>query len=298
MADLRMDPVVPLALARWDERCPPADRARAVDTLEAGAVLFFPKLSFDVTPAERRFLAPDWHDPKAKNIRFDVSTGRLGGALGTPDDLAALAGMVGRFAQCARALCATLLADYRPGPAVMRTSYRAIPADDRETSWRKDDRLLHVDAFPSRPNRGARILRVFSNVNPFGAPRVWRVGEPFEQVAARFFPRLPAPKPALARAMAALHITKGVRSAYDHYMLQLHDAMKADGDYQRGAAATVFEFPPGTTWVCYSDQVSHAALRGQYMLEQTLEVALPALRHPERAPLRVLERLAARPLQN
>ena len=56
-------------------------------------------------------------------------------------------------------------------------------------SWRADDRRLHVDAFPSRPNYGERILRVFTNVNPDGEPRVWRVGEPFEAVARRFLPR-------------------------------------------------------------------------------------------------------------
>ena len=59
----------------------------------------------------------------------------------------------------------------------------------RKQSVRADDRRLHVDAFPSRPNYGERILRVFTNVNPDGEPRVWRVGEPFEDVAPRFLPR-------------------------------------------------------------------------------------------------------------
>jgi len=40
-------------------------------------------------------------------------------------------------------------------------------------------RLLHIDAFPSRPMHGRRILRFFANVAP-DAPRHWRVGEPFE----------------------------------------------------------------------------------------------------------------------
>lgn len=46
-----------------------------------------------------------------------------------------------------------------------------------------------MDAFPSRPNYGKRILRVFANINPEGAPRVWRVGEDFESVARQFLPR-------------------------------------------------------------------------------------------------------------
>ena len=87
---------------------------------------------------------------------------------------------------------------------------------------------MHVDAFPSRPNYGERILRVFTNVNPDGAPRVWRVGEPFEDMAKRFLPRIKPQMPGAAWLMNLLHVTKSPRSEYDHLMLHLHDAMKAD----------------------------------------------------------------------
>ena len=79
-------------------------------------------------------------------------------------------------------LVATLFPRYAPYVQRARTSFRPQPAVGRNVSWRKDDSRLHVDAFPSRPNHGERILRVFSNVNP-AADRVWRVGEPFEAVA-------------------------------------------------------------------------------------------------------------------
>ena len=203
--------------------------------------------------------------------------------------------MIARFAACAGELVGALFPAYERSASVARTSFRPMPADDRETSWRKDDRLLHVDAFPSRPNRGARILRVFSNVNPSEA-RVWRIGEPFENVCARFLPGIPAPLPGAARALAALRITKGVRSRYDHIMLHLHDRMKANAVYQRDAPQHTVEFSPGSTWVCFSDQVSHAVVRGQYMLEQTLMLPVAAMQAPDRSPLGVLERLAARPL--
>jgi hypothetical protein len=48
--------------------------------------------------------------------------------------------------------------------------------------------------------------------------------------------------------------------------------------------------------VCFSDQVAHAALAGQFMLEQTLHVPVQAMYAPERSPLHTLERLAGRPL--
>ncbi|HZQ62636.1 MAG TPA: Kdo hydroxylase family protein [Casimicrobiaceae bacterium] len=288
----KFDPVVEVALDRWDGTLAPEAVRAAVSAVEAGAVLLFPRLAFTLAADETRFLSERWHDGRSKNMSFDVNTSRVGGTNATGADRAALSAMMARFAAGARSLCTALFSSYRPQPHVMRTSFRAAAADQRETSWRKDDRLLHIDAFPSRPNHGARILRVFSNVNPHGDARVWRIGEPFADVAQRFFARLPPFHPLAARALAALHVTKELRSPYDHYMLHLHDAMKADAEYQRNAPQTEMPFPPGSTWVCFSDQVSHAVMRGQYMFEQTLDVPVSAMQHPERSPLRVLERIA------
>jgi hypothetical protein len=79
-------------------------------------------------------------------------------------------------------------------------------------------------------------------------------------------------------------------------MLQLHDLMKADNAYQQDAPQTKFDFPAGSTWMAFTDQVSHAAMAGQYQLEQTFLLPVAAMRAPEQSPLRVLERLLARAL--
>jgi hypothetical protein len=42
--------------------------------------------------------------------------------------------------------------------------------------------------------------------------------------------------------------------------------------------------------------VLHAALGGQFMLEQTFFLPVAAMLHPERSPLAVLERLSGRSL--
>jgi hypothetical protein len=288
--------VLEVPLADWYGRLAAPMREAAVSAVETGDVLFFPRLAFLLQPEEHRFLTVNCSDGKHKNISFDRATGRISGARGSSEDRAALAAMISRFADGAHALCKELFAQCEPPPRIMRTSYRPFPTHERATSWRKDDRRLHVDAFPSRPNRGERILRVFSNVHPEGAPRIWYVGEPFEAVARRFWPRLRPPLPGTARLLAAVGVTKGVRTAYDHCMLQLHDAMKRDVAYQRDAPRREVAFPGGSTWVCFSDQVSHAAVRGQYMLEQTLQVPVEAQHDPARSPLRVLERLARRTL--
>jgi hypothetical protein len=48
--------------------------------------------------------------------------------------------------------------------------------------------------------------------------------------------------------------------------------------------------------MAFTDQVSHAAMAGQYQLEQTFLLPVDAMRAPEGSPLRVLERLMGRRL--
>jgi hypothetical protein len=79
-------------------------------------------------------------------------------------------------------------------------------------------------------------------------------------------------------------------------MLHLHDRMKADMAYQKSAPQQEVHFAPGSTWICYSDQVLHAAMSGQYMFEQTFHLPIAAQRHPQLSPLQVLERLKGRQL--
>jgi hypothetical protein len=122
------------------------------------------------------------------------------------------------------------------------------------------------------------------------------VGEPFESVASRYLASLRDPIPGTAPLLQALRITKGRRSDYDHLMLQLHDRMKADADYQAKAPQQILELEAGSSWIVFTDQVSHAALRGQYAFEQTCYLPVAAMRTPAQSPLRVLERLRGRAL--
>jgi len=263
--------------------------------LEAGKVLFFPRLRFEFLPEERALLRPDIRDPKSRNISLNVD-GTLKGAAGDAAVQAALAGVIGRFRAQANALIAGLLPHYVPALRPAPTSYRPSQVETRSQSWRADDKRLHVDAFPSRPNYGERILRVFTNVNPDGAPRVWRVGEPFETVARTFLPKARPYVRWQAKALQALHVTKSFRSEYDHLMLQLHDGMKSDLDYQQRSPQETVPFPAGSTWVCFSDQTSHAVMSGQYMMEQTLYLPPGREYDPTASPLAILQRLTGRPL--
>ena len=280
----------------WNDQALAARADEAQLAVEQGHVLQLPALPFRLDAAEEAQLDPRLADPHCKNISLDADGITLHGMLGSAATQATTRALIARFQADAAALVETLFASYRGRLRAAPASLRVHAVEHRAASWRHDDSRLHIDAFPSRPLAGQRILRVFLNIHPRGEPRVWRVGETFEAVAARFLPRLAPYRPLLAGALQALHVTKSRRTAYDHLMLGLHDAMKADLDYQRDCAQQTLAFASGSAWVCFSDQTSHAVMSGQHMLEQTFFLPPEAMRHPGHAPLAVLERLTGRRL--
>ena len=267
-------------------------QSRAIAALEDGKVLAF-ALPFALAANETGFLDAGSLDNSRKNISYDPRTGRCNGSGHEGADLAALTAMLRRYGDGAESLMNALFPQYPPALERARTSFRPAEISGRATSPRHDDRRLHVDAFPTRPTHGQRILRVFTNV---GTERHWRVGEPFEPFARAFLPRLRGMAPGQAWAMAALGLTKGRRSAYDHAMLGLHDRGKLDDAYQASSPQAAVSFAPGTTWLCFTDQVMHAAMSGRGAFEQTFHLPVQAMARPETAPIRVLERLTARKL--
>ena len=265
--------------------------------VEAGKVLSFPRLAFALAEGERKFLDERWADGHAKNISVRWPSGELRGAAAEGADLDALRALIVRYAEQAEAFVLRLFPHYTGHLRRGNSSFRPAEVATRQTSWRKDDTRLHVDAFPSNPMHGTRLLRVFSNVNPAGRPREWRVGEPFEDHARRYLPKIGRPLPGSAWLMHAIGVTKRRRTEYDHVMLQLHDRGKADLEFQRSGPQARVDFAPGTTWVVYSDQVLHAAMGGQHMMEQTFYLDVDNQQRPATSPLRVLERLLDRPLR-
>jgi 3-deoxy-D-manno-oct-2-ulosonic acid (Kdo) hydroxylase len=270
----------------WCGPFAPDVQKRALSALERGRILYFPNLDFSLQEEERRLLSASGGDGRAKNISLDPVTKRSQGtSLNGPERTRLEAMMV----------CA-LLPDYAGRLERARTSFRPVEITGRQYSPLKDDRRLHVDAFPSRPTRGRRILRLFTNIGLSNKSRVWRVGQPFEDFARNFLPQIGAPIAGSAWLMQRFGMTKGRRSDYDHIMLGLHDAAKRDDNFQAKAPQTETVFPPGTTWLVFTDQVLHAAVAGQFALEQTFHLDVQAMAEPALSPLRVLERLSGRAL--
>jgi hypothetical protein len=278
-----------IGIAEWSEPAP-----EVAEALETGMVLFAPHLHFELNEQERAFLSPACLDGNSKNVSYRPANDALGGA-SESIDRGALKAMLRRYFEKSSALMDVLCPEYRGKWSAGFTSFRPAEIAGRASSWRKDDTRLHVDAFPSRPLHGLRIIRVFSNVNP-SAPRMWRVGDRFENVAKTFLPKIGPAFPGSAWLLDALHVTKTRRTPYDHLMLGIHDRMKADETYQRDCPQVPLEIPPGATWGCFTDSVSHAAMSGQFAFEQTFYLPVEAMRDGSRSPLRVLERLTGKSL--
>lgn len=286
-----------LDFTSWKPELPSETAAACTQALETGRVAFLPHLSFELAEDERYLLSPKWSDGKAKNISYDPATGKVNHTSAQGADVEAIGRMMGRFSQSTRTLVDSLFPGYAKAIRFGMTSYRPVEAEGRASSLMKDDSLLHVDAFVSRPTGGERLLRVFSNINPEGKPREWILGEdPFEVLAKSFVPRIPKPIPGSSWLMDTLGLTKGPRTLYDHYMLQMHDRGKEDSHYQQTCGKVNVSLPANATWAVFTDSVSHAVLSGQYLLEQTYYLPVDAMQDPGKSPLRILERLLGKKL--
>lgn len=267
---------------------------RAIEALENGEVLYLPHDAFAMTNREHLFLDPSIvkqprrHSGRARIIYLPAA-GRLLKTTLQGDARAELQAMMARFSSWAQQLIADLLPAYLPGLTPGPATFRPCP--------RSGPQRLHVDSFFFFPTEGRRVLRVLTNIDPDGRPRVWQFGEePFEGFAKRLMPQLHRPVPGSGWLLEKLGITKGFRTPYDDLMRQMRNITKVDVDYQKNTARKVVEFPPGSTWVLFTDDVLHGALKGQYAFEHTFWLDVKAMRQPDRSPLRVLERLNGHPL--
>ncbi|MCD6046030.1 MAG: 3-deoxy-D-manno-oct-2-ulosonic acid (Kdo) hydroxylase [Gammaproteobacteria bacterium] len=286
-----MDMLKPLAIDNWKDVINKECSLEAIHALEHGKIVFLPHLNFALSADENNLLSPTLTDPKRKNISFNPHSDEMHGARGSVLQRAQLKILMQRYCQQALGLINTLFPAYQKHLIAGRTSLRTVEISGRRSSYKKDDSRLHVDSFAATPVNGFRILRVFTNINPHGVARIWQTGEPFNTVATRFLPEIPSMSTVEQHLLRLFKITKVLRSPYDHFMLNIHDRMKKDMAYQQSVIKTTLTLPPKSSWIVYTDQVSHAAISGQHALEQTFYLPPTALYYPETAPLFVLEKM-------
>ncbi|HEX3685062.1 MAG TPA: Kdo hydroxylase family protein [Bryobacteraceae bacterium] len=278
--------------------------------LEAGNILFFPATPFPLSDQSKEFLRNLSFAGGAihKNIAYRTALDRITGVDGDVSLKARLRDIFRDYSRSVIRFTSELLPQYARDWTLDYASFRPIEEEGRGLPTNKRNDLIHTDAFPSRPTNGALILRVFTNISP-AKTRVWITSDPFRAVAGRFARDAGLDRIAAAGSSAAgqflnhsarlLH-TLGLpvvpRSPYDRFMLRFHDYLKHNTDFQANCTKHRFEFPPGSTWLVFTDVVPHSVQAGQHALEQTFIVARRSLANPQDSPLSILEQLCAKPL--
>ena len=292
------------------ERWPPPEPHDYRPELEAGNVLFFPATPFALSETSKEFLRSLDFSGSAvhKNIAYRPVLDRVTGADRKSVEMATLHNVFQEYSRNAIEFTRELLPEYAASWKVDYASFRPLEEQGRDLPLNKRNDLIHTDAFPSRPTRGDLILRVFTNIHP-SQPRVWVTSEPFQRVAEMYARQAGLDELArktrsplrrlrnqIVRALRALRIPVVPRSAYDEFMLQFHDYLKRNSDFQQNCAKYRFDFPAGSTWLAFTDVLPHSVESGQYALEQTFIVARKAMALPNNAPLAILERICGKKL--
>jgi hypothetical protein len=276
------------------------------ERLERGDVVFFPVCPFALPEGDNRKLLLDQQlaSRAHKNIGYDPHTGT---ASGFHKQSAAqahqLRTILAAFSEAATAWLAQMLPRYAKAWQLDRVSFRPEEEATRRLRLTARNDLLHVDAFPSRPTNGYRILRLFANVN-LSEPRVWVTSAPFGKLLSQYGRQvgLPAAQGAswverLQTGMIGIFQPgRRQRSAYDSFMLRFHNFLKASEDFQENGPKRFWTFPPGSAWLAMTDTASHAALRGRFALEHSYFVAPHTLALPREAPAALLEQACGMPV--
>lgn len=278
-------------------------RARALcRELEAGKILLFPKMPYQFPTDEREFLlSREWNELRLhKNVSYRPADDVMRGFSGDHGTETHLHHILRRYSAHVVEFLRDFLRPYAGKWKLDFASFRPFEEQGRDLSLHKRNDLLHVDAFRLRPTRGGRILRVFTNLHAT-KPRVWYAVGDFGYIAEKYAADAGVRRFAkkngfvwrrVSRWAATIGLARLSRTPYDKFMLRFHDYLKENDDFQRNAPKVRLEFPPLATWMVLTDGVAHAAMSGQFALEQTLLIPPDALVAPESAPYRILERIA------
>lgn len=275
--------------------------------LETGDILFFPATPFPLDAEERAFLLAQKQSSASyhKNISYRPASDRLKGV--DKQDAAAarrLHEIMRAYSERAVRFMGSFLPRYAKNWRIDFASFRPIEEENRDVALRSRNDLIHIDSFPSRPSYGDRLLRIFTNIHP-ERPRVWVTSDPFEALARQYAKEagLPCPPSVIDRLkQGALGLLSGAglpvvaRPEYDRFMLRFHHFLKESQAFQQGCPKQRWEFPPGSSWICFTDTTSHSCISGQYALEQTFIVSRGSLAWPEKAPISIMEQMAGFPL--
>jgi hypothetical protein len=269
------------------------------ERLERGQLLVHSPAPFDLPRGDDiEFLLHQRLGLGHKNISLDPATGRITGCIVESGRQASrLIRLLSAFSHSVLDWLNATLPCYAPGLHVDRATFRPLEEATRRLRPTARNDVLHIDAFPTRPSGGRRILRVFANINPI-EPRVWITSEPFGRLLEKFghevgLPGRAGPHWLKGLGQRVLGVFHSGRSPYDAFMLRFHDFIKSHEGFQRRAPKRRWTFPPNSAWMAMTDACTYAELRGQFALEHSFFVDQDVLALPHEAPIALLRHAGA-----
>ena len=202
--------------------------------------------------------------------------------------------------------------DFVPNWTLGTTSFRSIEEQGRKLKPRSSNELVHIDAGAYGATNGARILRFFVNIHPT-RDRVWGTKGGFGALLERHRELVDAAKGgrdrvalqkgpfdrlysgmvgALSKVYPLFQVIDS--SPYDRSMRRIHNYMKENPAFRDSREGyQEIHFPPLSSWMVFTDGISHSVLSGQHALVTTVLIPLANARNPALAPFNVLGRSAA-----
>lgn len=229
----------------WIAGIEPTARARwYCEQLERGEIVFFRQPPFRLASEDREFLVTQKQSGSRlhKNISYRPTEERLRGFSDDEANRERVHRIMREYSAEVTRFISQFLSPYANDLIMDLASFRPLEEEGRNLPLHKRNDLLHVDAFPSRPTRGGRIMRVFTNVNP-SKNRLWLTGENFSALAQQYAFAAGLRSLAVGNASTLrgrlIHLLHAAglpvveRPPYDRFMLRFHDYLKENSDFQK-----------------------------------------------------------------
>lgn len=284
------------------------------DAMERAEVVFFARPPVELpVDADLDFLREGLpRELQVKNISYHPESDSIPRFEAAPDVKDRVERILRAHGQRVEAFLRRAVPDFVPGWTLGTTSFRSIEEQGRNLKPRSSNELVHIDAGAYGATDGARILRFFVNIHPT-RNRVWGTKGSFNALMSRHRElwaaakggkeRVTLAKGPLDRFYSGLVHTVGKlyplvqvidSSPYDRSMRRIHNYMKEDPAFRDSREGyQEIHFPPLSSWMVFTDGISHSVLTGQHALVTTVLVPLANCRKPELTPFHVLARSAA-----
>ena len=278
------------------------------DELERGRIVLFPECPIELPSADDLdFLRREM--PKllsSKNISYHPEADNVNGIKGDPETRTRVHRLLKDNATRVQAFLRRIMPDLTKNWKVGTSSFRPLQEKGRNLSAHASNELVHVDAGAYGATHGDRILRFFTNVNP-AEDRVWvskgALPELYERFGRDAGVRTGATKTfdegfldrlrtGAATALSTVFPTARMldSSPYDRAMRRFHNFMKDTPSFQATPEGhREFRFKPFTSWMVFTDMVSHACIEGQHAFVDTFVIPLESCRLADLTPIQILK---------